>query len=91
MARSAYIELIDIIKKNGGEMYFERTGHPQGGAWIARIENKEATFYSNGKGFPKLDKLYIPKVNPPKHYRDYSFELIKDAEKKLLEYLKQIY
>ena len=22
------------------------------------VKNKEATFYSNGRGFPKLDKLY---------------------------------
>lgn len=44
-------------------------------------------FPSNGAGFPPMDRLYVPKVREPAHYRDYSNDLIEGAKEKWLAML----
>lgn len=76
--RRIYEELRSIVEDLGGSMTFEREGHRYG-AWIVRLGRKSACFESNGSGFPKLDRLYVPKVERPQHWRDYSTTLIPHA------------
>jgi hypothetical protein len=36
-------------------------------------------FESNGRGFPELDSLYVPKVTNPSHREDYTTTLVPGA------------
>jgi hypothetical protein len=58
----------------------------QWGAWVVRLDGKTATFLSNGRGYPDLDKLYKPKpeVEHPDHYTHYSNELQAGAVDRLI-------
>lgn len=84
----AYGELRDIIEQKGGTMYFQREGY-QHGAWIISLEGKQAIAEAKGnKSIPQLDRLYVPKVNDPKTWSDYSNDLIPNADKELLTLLR---
>lgn len=87
MKRRPYEELQSIVEQEGGDMVFERAGHSQGGAWVVTLRGKTKVFPSNGAGFPPMDRLYVPKVKEPSHYRDYSNDLIVGAREKWLEML----
>jgi hypothetical protein len=88
MARRPYEELRHAIEKRGGKMSFERSGYPQGGAWILKLANKSKVIESNQSGFPELDRLYIPKKPNPRHYRDYTTSLVPDAINQLIAMLQ---
>lgn len=68
-------------------MHFERGGHVPGGDWIVTLRGKTTVFQSTGAGFPRLDRLYVPKVEEPSDYRDYSNKLIVGAREQLLSVL----
>ncbi len=89
MRRRPYEELAVIVESLGGEMVFERKGQPHGGAWFVRIPGHAThVFYSNGRGFPDLDTLYLPKTPNPDHYRDYTNTLRPDAEQRWIDRLR---
>jgi hypothetical protein len=76
-----------IVEKAGGTMHHEKAGHGQGGSWIVVLNGHETVFQSNGAGFPPMDRLYVPKVENPRHYNDYSCTL-KDGSRE--EFLKML-
>ncbi len=76
--RRAYEELRSAIESLGGSMSYVREGS-QHGAWEITLGNRSGRFESNGAGFPDLDPLYVPKVAAPKHWSNYSTELVPDA------------
>jgi hypothetical protein len=84
MKRRPYEELQAIIEQQGGQMVYEKAGHGQGGAWVVTLHGKAVVFSSNGAGFPPMDRLYVPKVKEPVHYRDYSNDLVVGARDKWL-------
>jgi hypothetical protein len=85
--RRAYGSLRDIVEKQGGTMVYQREGY-QYGAWVISLHGKTAVIEASGyRAFPKLDSLYIPKVDKPKTWNDYSNDLIDGAEQKLLALL----
>ncbi len=75
-----YGQLRDFVESLGGEMRHERQGYSTGGAWVVELNGVRTVFRSNGAGFPELDRLYVPKVEQPTHYRDYSLDLIEGAQ-----------
>lgn len=87
MKRRPYEELQAIVEQEGGQMVYEKAGHGQGGAWVVTLGGKTSVFPSNGAGFPAMDRLYVPMVTEPSHYRDYSDDLIVDAREKWLSML----
>ena len=89
MRRRPYEELAAIVESLGGEMVFERKGQPQGGAWFVRLPGHATHWFpSNGRGFPGLDELYIPKIPNPQHYRDYTNDLRLDGEQRWVDRLR---
>jgi len=84
--RKVYEELRSGIEAMGGTMVFDRSGSTHG-TWVVRLKGKSAYFDSNGRGFPDLDRLYVPRVSHPRHYTDYSNELVPGALEKLIRML----
>ncbi|HEU6448248.1 MAG TPA: hypothetical protein VFV23_07415 [Verrucomicrobiae bacterium] len=85
--RRAYSKLRDIIERHGGIMEYRRQGY-QHGAWEISLNGKRAIIEATGAlAFPPLDRLFIPKVENPKTWNDYSETLIPDAERQLLALL----
>ncbi|GJQ28673.1 MAG: hypothetical protein HBSAPP03_05570 [Phycisphaerae bacterium] len=70
--RRVYEKLRALVEDAGGTMEHERRGHGPGGAWIVTLRRKRSVFESNGAGFPRLDRLYVPKVPNPSQWRDYT-------------------
>ncbi len=83
--RRIYEELRSIVERHHGSMVFSRSG-TQWGVWTIRLGGTERRFESNGRGFPELDRLYRPKPDRPQpdHWADYTKELVRDAEQRLL-------
>lgn len=82
-----YEELRLPIEQRGVSMMHVREGH-QWGAWVVSLDGKSCTFKSNGRGYPELDRLYKPKISNPKHYTDYSNDLVPGALETLLRMLQ---
>ena len=82
--RWVYEEMRQGIESRGDSMRFEKVGRPRGGAWIVRLGEKERAFESSGSGFPEVDRLYVPKVQNPRHYSDYRRELVSGAVDRLV-------
>ena len=88
MSRRPYEELQRIVEQEGGQIVFERAGHSKGGAYVVTLQDNQKVFRSQGPaGFPPMDQLYVPKVQSPVHYSDYSRTLIPGAREKWLEIL----
>ena len=86
--RRAYGKLRDIIEAKGGIMVYKRQGY-RWGAWEISVGGKSTVVESEGRrAFPKLDRLYVPKVKSPKTWDDYSNELIPGAEEGLVSLLR---
>ncbi len=84
----AYDEIRTLIVQHGGTMKYEREGYEYG-AWVIKLGGKTTVIEAPGIGsFPKLDRLYVPKVPNPKTWDDYSTELVPDAEDKLLRLVR---
>ena len=86
--RRVYEELRQNVEARGGKMYFLRHG-ARWGAWEVRLDGQYGRFESNGSGFPKLDRLYVPEpeVDNPRHWKDYSSSLVPGAINELLRML----
>ncbi|MFH1097617.1 MAG: hypothetical protein V1749_08985 [Candidatus Desantisbacteria bacterium] len=53
-----------------------------------RIGESSVTIEADGnQSFPKLDRLYVPRVPDPRHWDDYLEKLVPDAETQLLSML----
>ena len=76
--RRVYEEIRTAFEEQGGTMTFEREGSPTG-AWVCTLYGRQRVFHSNGRGFPELNKLYVPKVPNPRHWRDYTTRLVEGA------------
>jgi hypothetical protein len=85
--RRVYEELRSAIEQRGGRMTYSRAGIP-GGVWIIQLDGKVGRFESNGRGFPELDRLYVPLVDNPSRWDDYSKTTIPGAAEKLIALLK---
>ncbi len=89
MSGRAYDSIRSIVERHGGSMIYERKGYRHG-AWIIRIGEKSVTSEAGGnRSFPELDRLYVSRVPHPRHWNDYSAELVPDAEAQLLSVLRQ--
>ncbi|MFZ5809279.1 MAG: hypothetical protein ACOY16_08350 [Chloroflexota bacterium] len=87
MSKRAYESIRSLVERLGGSMIYERKGY-QHGAWVIRIGKNSVTIEADGnRSFPELDRLYIPRVPAPRHWDDYSDELVPNAEKQLLSML----
>ncbi len=65
-------------------MVYERKGYQHG----IRIDENSVTIKAGGnRSFPQLDRLYVPRVPEPRHWDDYTDELLPDAETQLLSML----
>lgn len=84
--RRVYEELREEIEGRGGTMSFRREDS-RWGAWEVCLLGRSARFESNGAGFPDLDRLYVPKIEDPRHWSDYSNALVPAAIDKLLSRL----
>lgn len=88
MSNRAYDEIRTLIEQRGGTMKYEKEGY-EFGAWVIRLGGRTAIIEAPGIGsFPKLDRLYIPKVKSPRGWEDYTNQLVSDAEAKLWAMLK---
>jgi hypothetical protein len=55
---------------------------------VIKIGGNITTIEAGGnRSFPELDSLYVPRVPEPRHWDDYSNELVPDAENQLLSML----
>lgn len=88
MSNRAYDEIRTLIEQRGGTMKYEKEGY-EFGAWVIRLGGRTAIIEAPGIGsFPKLDRLYVPKIKSPRGWEDYTNQLVPDAEAKLLAMLK---
>lgn len=88
MTDRAYDTIRCMVERLGGTMVYQRKGYPYG-AWIIRIEGKEAVFEATGnKSFPKLDGLHVPRHPNPKHWDEYWKDLLPEAQERLLGMLR---
>ena len=88
MARRVYEELRRIIENEGGSMVYQKSGYGAGGAWIASLDGSRKVFKSNTRGFPLLDRLYVPAKQNPKHWQDYTTKLVDDGASKFKKMIK---
>ncbi|MCE2968569.1 MAG: hypothetical protein ACK5WB_09435 [Phycisphaerales bacterium] len=64
--RRYYEELRSIVEELGGKMSYVRCGRPPPGSWLAWLPGYTEKFFEcNGRGFPELDSLYVPKISHP--------------------------
>ena len=83
----AYGKLRDIIERRGGSMAYRRQGYRYG-AWEISLDGKRAVIEAMGaRTFPAFDSLFVPRVENPKTWDDYSATLVSDAEQQLLALL----
>lgn len=88
MANRAYDSVRSLVERLGGSMVYQREGHRHG-AWAIELGEKSLIIEASGdRSFPQIDRLYVPRVPDPRHWDDYSDELVPDAEAKLLAMLK---
>jgi hypothetical protein len=88
MSNRAYDEIRTLIEQRGGTMKYEKEGY-EFGAWVIRLGGRTAIIEAPGIGsFPKLDRLYVPKIKSPRGWEDYTNQLVPDAEAKLWAMLK---
>ncbi len=87
MSNRAYDPIRSLVERLGGSMVYERAGYRHG-AWVIRVGEKSVIIEASGdRSFPQLDRLYVPRVADPRHWDDYSDELVPDAEAQLLSML----
>jgi hypothetical protein len=87
MSNRVYGSVRSVVERLGGSMVYERGGYRHG-AWVIKIGEKSVTIEAGGnRSFPQLDCLYVPRVPDPRHWDDYSDELVPDAETQLLSML----
>jgi hypothetical protein len=87
MSNRAYGSVRSIVERLGGSMVYEREGYRHG-VWVITVRDKSAIIEASGdRSFPQLDRLYVPRVPDPRHWDDYSDELVSDAETQLLSLL----
>ena len=87
MSDRAYGSIRSIVERLGGSMVYEREGYRHG-AWAIKIGEKSVIIEASGnRSFPQLDRLYVQRVPDPRHWDDYSDELVPDAETQLLSML----
>lgn len=87
VSNRAYESIRRIVERLGGSMIYERKGYRHG-AWVIRIGERVVTIQARGnRSFPELDRLYVARVTAPRHWDDYSDELVPDAEAQLLSML----
>lgn len=87
MSDRAYRSIRSIVERLGGSMVYQRKGYRYG-AWVIRIGENRVTIEASGnRSFPQLDRLYISQFPDPRHWDDYSDELVPDAETQLLSIL----
>ena len=89
--KRAYGKLRTMVEARGGSMIYD--GRGINGAWVITVDRKRGCFKAmGGRGFPKLDSLYVPDpaVSDPKTWDDYLDELVPDAEKKLDDLLDDV-
>ena len=87
----AYGKLRAIIERRGGTMVWHRTGYRYG-AWEISLEGKRVVVEAMGvRSFPALSRFYVPRleVPSPKTWDDYEYELIPNAEKQFVEWIRQ--
>lgn len=83
MSKRAYDKIRTLVEQHGGTMKYEKEGY-EFGAWVIRLGGKTTVIESPGMGaFPKLDRLYVPRVPNPRGWDDYEDQLVPDAEAKL--------
>ena len=83
MSNRAYDKIRALVEQRGGTMKYEREGY-EFGAWEIRVDGKTTVIEAPGVGsFPKLDRLYVPRVKNPRGWEDYDDELVPDAEARL--------
>lgn len=88
MSNRAYDKIRTLVEQRGGTMKYEKEGYEYG-AWVIRIGDKTTVIEAPGVGsFPKLDRLYVPRVKSPRGWDDYEDQLVPDAETKLWAMLK---
>jgi hypothetical protein len=84
MSDRAYGQIRSIVERLGGSMVYQREGYRHG-AWVIRIGENSVTIEGGGnRSFPQLDRLHVQRVPEPRHWDDYSDELVPDAETQLL-------
>jgi hypothetical protein len=84
----AYDNVRTLIEELGGTMVYQRRGY-RWGAWIITIGDKQITLPASGdRSFPEIDSLHVSQCANPKHWDDYSKELLPDAKRRLLRLLK---
>jgi hypothetical protein len=80
----AYGKLRDIVERHGGSMTWQREDYRYG-AWLVALNGKTTTFEATGmRSFPKLDRLYVPRIVSPTQWNHYRNELLDDAEEVFL-------
>ena len=87
MSGRAYDAVRAIVERLGDTMAYERAGYRYG-AWVIQVGDSRLVIEAEGKrSFPPLDSLYVRRVPRPKHWDDYSPELVPDAEPRLMTLL----
>ena len=87
MEKRAYGAVRAIVESLGGTMVYEREGYSYG-AWVIKVADKQATIVAGGNtSFPELDGLYVPAIPQPRHWDDYTDDLVGNAEERLLALL----
>ena len=87
MEKRAYGAVRAIVERLGGTMVYEREGYTHG-AWVIKVAGKQDAIVAEGNAsFPRLDGLYVPATPQPRHWDDYTADLVSDAEARLLALL----
>jgi len=78
MSDRTYGSIQSIVERLGGSMVYEREGYLHG-TWMIKIGENRLTIEAGGKqSFSQLDRLYVQRVSDPRHWDDYSDELLPD-------------
>ena len=85
--RRVYEELREGIEARGGTMEYRADGR-EGKRWIVTLAGKSATVKYEDGLFPLLDALYVPLVDDPRAFDDYSKSLVDGAIDRLIEHLQ---
>ena len=88
MAVRPYDAIRKMVERLNGTMVYQREGYRYG-AWIVRINERVLVAEATGnRSFPDLDGLHVPKNAIPRHWDDYSTELLPAAEELLMRLLR---
>jgi len=78
LTKRPYHEVKSLLESIGGTMTYRPGGGP-GGVWVLALRGRTINVEVRDHTINRLDELYVPKVQNPRTWDDYSSRLVDDA------------